>query len=325
MSLIGETDGDAGRNRLIGMLCIAGAMVLFSVNDVAIKFLSGGYALHQVILIRTLIAMSVLLVLIVPLQGAYAALRTRRLPMHLLRGAFVVVANMLFFVALAAMPLAEAVAISFVSPLLISVLSVFLLGETVGPRRWAAIAVGLLGVLVILRPGTEAFRPAALLPLFGAGAYAMLHILTRKMGVTERATTLAFYIQITFVTVSAAMGLAFGDGRLSGTGDASLDFLLRAWIWPAREDWPVFAAIGLTSGFGSVLISQAYRLCEAVLVAPFEYVAMPLAVMWGVVVFGDWPDPVSWTGITLIVAGGLYMLWRETQARDLPAAPRVRR
>lgn len=325
MSVIDNSDGSVARNRLVGMLCIAGAMVLFSVNDVAIKFLSGGYALHQVILIRTIIAMMLLLTVIVPFQGGYAALRTKRLPMHLLRGVFVVIANMLFFIALAAMPLAEAVAISFVSPLLISILSVLLLGETVGPRRWAAIAVGLFGVVVILRPGTEAFRTAALLPLFGACAYAMLHILTRKMGGTERATTLAFYIQITFISVSASMGLAFGDGRLSGTGDASLDFLLRAWIWPAREDWPVFAAIGLTSGFGAVLISQAYRLCEAAIVAPFEYIAMPLAVVWGVVVFSDWPDAVSWTGITLIIGGGLYTLWRETRVRTLPQAPRARR
>ncbi len=325
MSIAGDENSDAVRNRLIGILCVAGAMVAFSTMDVAIKFLSGSYALHQVILIRTVIGMAILLGVIVPLHGGYAALRTKRLPLHALRGVFVIIANTLFFVALASMPLAEAVAITFVSPLLITLFSVVILGESVGPRRWTAVAVGLLGVLVVLRPGTQAFQPAALLPLFAAAAYAMLNILSRKMGGTERATTLTFYIQIIFIFVSGAMGLAFGDGRFAGTGDASIDFLMRGWVWPLARDWPVLVLIGCTSAFGGVLLSQAYRLCEAALVAPFEYIAMPLAVFGGMVVFGEWPDAVSWSGITLIIFGGLYMLWCETRARRLPQAPRTRR
>ena len=232
---------------------------------------------------------------------------------------------MLFFVALAAMPLAEAVAISFVSPLLITALSVLLLSEKVGPRRWLAVGFGLLGVIVILRPGTEAFRPVAILPLLGAVAYAMVNILTRRLGGTESAVTLAFYIQITFVVVSAAMGLGVGDGRYAGTGDASLDFLLRAWMWPEPGDWPVLAMLGIAAAIGSLLVAQGYRLCEAALAAPFEYTAMPLAVFWGVVVFGDWPDAVSWTGIALILAGGLYLIWRETRRGVAPEGPRARR
>lgn len=325
MSLIGETDGEAGRNRLIGMLCIAAGIAAFSAMDVAIKFLSGDYALHQVVLIRTVIGMSILLGVIVPFHGGYAALRTNRLPLHLLRGFFVIIANTAFFVALASMPLAEAVAITFVSPLLITAFSVVILGESVGPRRWVAVVVGLIGVLIVLQPGTAAFQPAALLPLFAAVAYAMLNILSRKMGGTERATTLTFYVQLTFLVFSGAMGLAFGDGRFDGTGDASIDFLMRGWVWPAAKDWPVFVLVGFSSGFGAVLLSQAYRLCEPAMIAPFEYIAMPLAVLGGVVVFGEWPDALSWLGIALIVLGGLYMLWRETRARDLPRAPRVRR
>lgn len=320
-----DTDESAARARLVGVLCIAAAMFFFSLNDMGIKFLSGDYALHQVVLIRTLVAMAILVGIVMPLAGGSGRLRTRRLGVHLLRGLFVVMANMLFFVALAAMPLAEAVAISFVSPLLITVLSVFLLREQVGPRRWIAVGVGLLGVLVILRPGTEAFRPVALLPLFGAAAYAMVNILTRRLGGTESAVTLAFYIQLTFVVVSSTMGLAVGDGRYAGTGDASLDFLLRAWVWPEAHDWPILIMLGFAAGIGSLLVSQGYRLCEAALAAPFEYTAMPLAVFWGVVVFGDWPDAVSWTGIALIVGGGLYLIWRETRRGSVPSVPRARR
>lgn len=304
----------ATRSRITGVLCITAGMLCFSLNDMGIKFLSGSYALHEVVLIRTLVAMAILLGAVMPFTGGYAGLRTRRLDVHLLRGACVVLANMLFFLALAAIPLAEAVAISFVSPLLITLLSVLILGEHVGPRRWLAVAIGLAGVLVVLRPGTEAFRPVALMPLFGAAAYAMVSILTRRLGGTESAATLAFYIQLTFIAVSAAMGLGAGDGRFAGTGDASLDFLLRAWVWPAPGDWPILAMLGAAAGLGSLLVGQGYRLCEAALAAPFEYTAMPLAVFWGAVIFGDWPDAASWTGIALILGAGLFLIWREAEA-----------
>ena len=140
-------------------------------------------------------------------------LKTRRLGTHIARGACVVFANFCFFLGLAAMPLAEAVAIFFISPLAISVFSVIFLGETVGPRRRAAIAAGMLGVLIVLRPGTEAFQLAALLPLVAAFGYATLHILTRKIGGTENATAMAFYIQVKFFFFAGSAGLFLGDGR----------------------------------------------------------------------------------------------------------------
>lgn len=312
MTLTLRDTSDTARNRLSGILAIVAAMALFSMTDMSIKFLSGGYALHQIIMIRSVIALAILCGVIMPMQGGLVLMRTRRLGMHLARGLCVVAANLFFFASLAAMPLAEAVAISFVSPLLITVFSVVFLGESVGPRRWAAVAVGMIGVIVMLRPGTDAFRYVALLPLAGAVAYAALNTLTRRMGGTEAAITLSFYIHLTFLTVSGLMGLFAGDGRLAGTGNASADFLLRAWIWPAGADWLILLAIGVTSAFGSVMVSHAYRTCAIALVAPFEYVGMPIAVFWGVVVFGEWPDAVAWVGIFLIVGGGLYMAWRET-------------
>ncbi|MEZ5779138.1 MAG: DMT family transporter [Paracoccaceae bacterium] len=326
MSLRGETamaaarsDGDmqtldlpdVARTRLIGMLSALTAALFFSVNDMTIKFLSGGYALHQVILIRSFVSLMVLLAVIVPLRGGYGALRTRRYGMHLLRGLCVVIANMFFFLALAALPLGEAVAISFVSPLMITIFSVIFLGESVGPRRWIATGVGFLGVMIVLRPGTEAFQPAALLPLIAAVAYATLQILTRKLGGTDSAVAMTFFIQLTFISVSSAMGLAFGDGRLAGTGDASLDFLFRAWIWPPVSDWKFLLVLGTANALGAFLISQAYRSCEVALIAPFEYAAMPMAIVWGLVIFAEWPDAVAWMGILLILAGGLYLAWRE--------------
>lgn len=120
-----------------------------------------------------------------------------------------------------------------------------------------------------------------------------------------------FYITVTFLIVSTAMGLLAGDGRYAGSDDASLDFLLRAWVWPAPQDYPVLLGIGVASTIGGFLISQAYRLCEAGLAAPFEYTGLVLAIFWGVVIFGEWPDATVWIGVTLIVGSGIFMLWRE--------------
>ncbi len=314
------------RNNLIGIASAVGASVFFSFNDMSIKSLSGDYALHQVVLIRSTLGMAFLLIFILPFEGGFKVLRTKRLPVHIARGLCVVIANMTFFLGLAAMPLADAVGIFFISPLIITVFSVIFLGEVVGRHRWTAVGIGLIGVIVMLRPGSGSFQLAAFLPLTAAFAYASLHILTRKIGGTEKASTMTFYIQITFIAVSALMGLFLGDGQLAGTGDISLDFLLREWATPAPGDYLLFAALGLTSTIGGYLISQAYRMAEAGLAAPFEYVAMPLAIFWGVVVFGEWPDRVAWIGISLIIGGGLYAFLRELmQGRIVSASNPQRR
>lgn len=312
---------------LLGASSACLAVLFFSVNDMAIKFLSGDYALHQIALLRALIGVVVLLSVLLPLSGGFAALRTRRLPLHLARGCCVVFANMTFFLGLATLPLAEGVAIFFVAPLIISVFSVIFLGEHVGPRRWAAIVVGLIGVVVVLRPGTSVFQLAALCPIASAFGYASLHMLTRYIGRTESALALSFYIQVTFIMVSAAMGLVAGDGHLGGTGDASLDFLLRAWTMPHGFDWAILAGIGVASSFGGFFISLAYRSAAAAVVAPFEYVAIPLSVTWGVLVFGEWPDGIALLGIALIAGSGLFMVWREAvvRAAKVPDTPRYRR
>ncbi|NND40970.1 MAG: DMT family transporter, partial [Silicimonas sp.] len=201
---------DAERRTPVGALWALLAVVCFSTNDVLVKFLSSGYPLYQLMFIRTLFAMAFILAVLVPMTGGLGALRTRRLVTHLIRGLCVVFANFCFFLGLAALPLAEAVAIFFISPLAVSVFAVVFLGETVGPRRWAAIAFGLLGVIIVLRPGTEAFQVAALMPLLAALGYATLHTMTRRIGTTENATAMAFYIQVSFVLVSGVAGIAFG-------------------------------------------------------------------------------------------------------------------
>ena len=312
---------NSARTNLIGALCAIGAMFCFSLNDVAIKLLSDAYPLHEVVLVRTLIGMAVFFALIMPFSGGLRCLRTKRLKMHLVRGFCVVLANTFFFMGLAAMPIADAVAIFFISPLVITVFSVIFLGETVGPRRWSAVALGLIGVMFIVRPGTSTFQLVSLLPMLAAVCYATLNVLTRRLGVTESAATLTFYIQVTFLCVSAAVGLGLGDGRFDTGSNVSLTFLLREWQSPAVADYWLLIVIGVASAFGGLLISQAYRQNEAGFVAPFEYVAMLMAVFWGVVIFAQWPDGFTWLGIAMILGSGLFTVWRDTVTG---AAPRAR-
>ena len=306
---------------LLGMLCV-------TLNDVLIKRLSGDYPLHEMIFARSAIGLMVSLV-IVQFEGGWRILRTDRPLLHLLRGLLVVMANMCYFTALAVLPLAEATALFFVAPLFITVLSVPLLGERVGPFRLAAVVIGFGGVLLMLRPGGAGGgagggvdRLTLLLPMLSAFFYACMQILTRRLGVASKASAMAVYIQGTFLGVSLLFLAIAGDGRLAeGVENESLVFLLRAWEWPAAEDGWLFLTLGCIAGVVGYAMSEAYRSAEAATVAPFEYVALPLAIFWGWVVFGHLPGPWVMAGIVLIVAAGLTVFLRE-RGRGRPVASR---
>ena len=309
-------------HRILGIACVVSAITLFVLQDAVIKWLSGAYPLHEIVLVRSASAIGVTL-FVMRLEGGIHLLRTRRLGLLLTRSGLLVVANCAFYLALAAMTIAEATSIFFVAPLLITALSALVLREPVGPRRWAAVCIGLAGVIVMLRPGEGALQWVALLPIVAAGAYALMQTITRRLGTTERASTIAFYAQAGFITASVAIGLVAGDGRFAPEDDASLAFLLRAWTVPSVGDAALFLAIGVMNGVGGYLMSQAYRISQPAAIAPFEYVALPMAVIWGVVFFGNWPDAITYVGMALICGSGLYVLNREmVVARARRAADR---
>jgi drug/metabolite transporter (DMT)-like permease len=158
-----------------------------------------------------------------------------------------------------------------------------------------------------------------------AVAYAGIHIIARKIGGTESAATMAFYIQITFIVVCIIIGLFIGDGRYSDQSHPSLVFLFKEWTWPLLSDAGYFAVLGFGVAFGGYLISQAYRSAEAGFVAPFEYLAMPLSVLWGFLVFEELPSKLTWLGIGLIVGAGLFTVWREQKAGQDYPVPKTRR
>ena len=296
---------------IVGIASIIGATTIFTIQDTTIKWLSGGYPLHEIVFVRACIAAAFMLVLI-KLEGGLRLLRTAHPKLHLARGLLVVTANSCYFAALAVMPLADAMALFFVAPLFITALSTIFLREQVGLRRWCAVIVGMVGIIVMLRPGEETFRLVALLPIVSAMCYASMQIITRRLGVTDRASTMAFYVHATFFAAGALMFLGVGDGRFATGDNASVQFLLRPWVMPGTRDMAILLVVGTLSAVGAYLMTQAYQVTEVTVVAPFEYTALPLAMLWGLIVFGDLPDGQALLGMGLIVGSGLFVFYRET-------------
>ncbi len=309
---------------------LAGILAI-SVNDMLIKRLSGGYPLHELVFVRSAIGIVFSLVL-VQIEGGWHILKTDRPGLHLLRGALVVIANMTFFVALGEIPLADATALFFAAPLFITLLSIPILGEKVGLLRLGAVMVGFVGVVIMQRPwaGSEtlgASRLVLLLPVLAALTYALNQLMTRKLGVSSKASALSVYIQSVFIVVSLGFFLVAGDGRFVSEGSsASMQFLLRAWVWPAPGDGWVFVGLGLNAAVIGYCLSAAYRMADAATVAPFEYMGLPLAVFWGFMIFGDLPAWEVWIGIALILGSGLFVFLRERQKTRLRVSrPTTRR
>ncbi len=299
----------------IGILLVTTGMFCISLNDMLIKALSGDYPLHQLIFARTFVGFALTCV-ILQFEGGWRALRTDRPGLHIIRALLVVFANSAFYAALVAMPIATANALYFVAPLFVTLLSIPILGEAVGMRRILAVLAGFCGVLIMLAPelrGTgEGPGWLALLPMLAAAGYAGMSVLTRKLGDKSPASALALYLQAAFLVVSFGFFLVAGDGRfVPESGNPSLQFLFQPWVWPEPTDLLVMLGLGGLSAIVGYTISQAYRMADASVVAPFEYVLLVFALFWGWTVFGEWPAPTVFAGAAVIVGSSLYIAWRE--------------
>jgi len=318
-------------NPAAGIGFILVAMLTISINDVLIKTLSGGYPLHQMVFTRSAISIIFSLIL-VQFEGGWGILRTKTPGLHMLRGLMIVIANLTFFAALAVLPLAEATAVFFVAPLMITLLSIPFLGEKIGPLRISAVVVGFIGVVIMTRPWQSGDEREVsfliyLLPVLAAFTYAINQVLTRKLGATTKASALAVYVQVMMISVSIGFWAIAGDGRYIDAGsNESLVFLLRAWVMPEGWDIGLFAGLGLNSAVVGYTLAQAYRLTDAATVAPFEYIGLPLATFWGWAIWGEWPSAMTLMGISLILGAGLFVFLRERQKqRPLLGRKRVHR
>lgn len=293
-----------------GIFLIAAGISIFSIQDIIIRWLGSTYPALEIMFFRGFVAMF-LIGLMVHLQGGFSTLRTRHPLLNIVRGLLQVSSYTAYYMAMVAMPIAEATAIFFVSPLIVTLFSALFLGESVGIRRWSAVLVGFAGILVIVRPGAGVLDPVALLPLLAAFTYATSIIITRRIGKTQTGASLAFISMAIFVAVSGLAGTIMGDGSFANDSHPSLSFLLRAWSAPEGRDVVLLGACGLIAAIGFYCLAQGYRIAPASVVAPFEFVAMPLAVLWGILVWAEYPPSTTLVGIMLIVCSGIYVLNRE--------------
>ena len=291
----------------LAVLSICGGVALAASLDAAVKWLSGDYPVHQLLVLRCIVAVPVLFVL-AGMRGREIATVHPRWPVVVLRALIMCSAYLAFVMAIAAMPIADAVAIYFTLPLFVAALAGPMLGEKVGLERWLAILAGFLGVLIMIRPGAGVFEPAALLALYAAFAYATGQMLTRWLGFGLRAPVLAFHQNVVYLLVGLILSLVFGFGQFATEVHPSIDFMLRGWATPTPGDLVLILGLGVIAGLAMLFYTQAYRLTESNLVAPFEYTAMIWATFYGLVLFGEFPDWITGAGAALVIGAGLYML-----------------
>ena len=287
---------------LHGIYLKLASLVLFCTMDAMVKALGDTYGSFQLMLFRSAIAMIPVAVLIWRAGGLRSVLPNR----PWLQAVRIVVAfgsTLGFFYVFPRMPLVDAYAISFAAPLFMVALSVPLLGEPVGWRRWTAVIVGFVGVLIMLDPWGIEFHAMSLIVLGATFCYALSAVMLRQLSRHDSDVVALFWLSL-------------------ATSAASLAGAVPAWVWPSPIDWLWLVTMGLLGGVAQILSTRAWRLAPAAILAPFDYTSIVLAVLFGYFWFREEPSSMVWYGLPLVIGSGLYILHRERiRARERVPAP----
>lgn len=294
---------------LVGISFLLLSCTVFPLQDVIIKSLSGGYAVHQIVFLRGVFALP-LVALIAHFDGGIFPMKLGNIVLQVIRATSAFASYLVYYMALAAIGLAETAAITFSTPIFVTIFAMFFLGEKIGVFRWFAVGIGLVGVVVIVQPGSGVFEPAAVLALIAAVSYAISIIATRKIGRNASGGSMTLFTLILFIIYGALLGIVF-SGIENTSPHPSLAFLYRSWQWPEPWHWMLLMALGVISAVGFFSLSQAYRLAEASVVTPFEYTYLPWSILWGYVFFSTLPVMTTWIGLAMIVGAGLLIVFRE--------------
>lgn len=293
-----------------GVSTMAIAMFFLPMMDAIAKWLSTVDSLPPatVTLSRFVVQTILTLLIILAITGA-ASLRPVKLWGNLFRGFLMGIGSLCFFAAVKYMPLADAMAIFFVEPLMLTLLSMLVLKEQVGWRRRIAVAVGFVGTLIVIQPSWELFGWVSLLPLGTATLFAIYLILNRRYGDADTPLVMQFYAGVGgTITVLIALLL----GQIFGVRDMTLG------VPSGHLSWFLLFTIGAIATGGHLLVVKASRLAPASLLAPFQYLEIVMAVLIGLLVFQEFPTPSKWLGIVIIVASGAYLIWREGKKHKAP-------
>ncbi len=300
----------------VGFLVLA--VLTTSLQSVAIKWLGGSYSALEIVVIRSLVALPFTLLFYHregrnKQQGVLPTTQHHKL--EYTRGFFLFLSYTTAVMGLAALPLADVEAIRFSGPLMITFLSVIMLGEKVGPRHWLALIVGFCGVLLVVRPGSTAFDLGSVFILVSVLFYALMVISTRKLHTYDSSATMAYYSSLVYLV--AALLLAPLPLVAGAHLDAhpSIAFLIRPWTRPAPLDLAVMGGLGLIWAAWIYFLARAYSLAQASVLAPFEYIALPISIMWGFLFWHEVPTLTTLAGAMLTLASGLY-IFNRTRASN---------
>lgn len=286
-----------GDRTLLGIGSMIMATLVFTLLQALVKDLSArGYPTVQLVFFRSLFALIPVL-LLMRAQGGWSLIKTTRPRQHFYRCLAGLIAMVCYFKAYSLLGMADAVAIGFSAPLFMTLLSIPLLGEVVGKHRWAALLVGFSGVLIMVRPGSELFQPAALIGLAGALCYALAMIAIRGMSRQEHSLTIVFYYSL-FGAVVTGLAIPF------------VFVMPLGWL-----DGLLMVGLGVLGGVGQFFLTQAFRLAPVAAVAPFDFTAMIWAIVLGLILFSEWPSTGVVIGAVVVGASGWYIAHREAIKR----------
>jgi len=278
-----------------GIALMIVAIFMFSVMDVLAKTLSDLFETAQIVWARY--AGQVALTLILLRQRTLATLKTNHLGLQILRSVLLIAATFSMFTALGLLEIAAATAVLNVHPVLLTLGAAVFLGERLGPARLLGVFAALAGALLVIRPGTDVFSPAALLPLLAGVLYASYALATRLLGRDEPIMTSFLYTALVGAVVATVVTVP-------------------VWRIPNLSEAALFLAIGGAGALGQYLLIRALMITEAGIVAPFGYAGVVFATMWGVLLFNETPDLWTMLGAIVIVLAGLYVWHREARARQ---------
>jgi len=287
----------------LGILLTASAALLLPVLDASAKWLGENHGIPAGEIALARFALQALLSLPLLLrQEGLAGLRPSDLGLNLFRGVLLALGSLFFFMALKAMPIADAIAIFFVEPMMITILSAVMLGERIGWRRSLAVLTGFIGALIVIRPNFAVLGLVAVLPALSAVSLAIYLVLGRKLSRGSSPLSMHLYAGIGGTLFLAAIIVA----------GARLDVPELMLVMPdGAIVWSLMFLVGLIGMIGHLMFGYAYRMAPGSVLAPFGYFEIVTATLFGLVLFGDFPDAMKWLGIAIIMASGVYIVWRE--------------
>lgn len=294
--------------RLLGISMVLVSLICFTSIDTSAKWLiNQGMGIGQGVFLRYGINLVIIVLVFFPLMGK-KLFASKRFDLQIIRGLLLLASTVLNFVALSYLSLTLTSAIFFSLPLVLCALSVPFLGEHVGWRRWIAVGIGFLGVLVIVQPGGQGFHWAMLLSLLAVIAVAFYNILNRKLAGVDSVYTQQFYAALVasvFVTPFMFGSISFGSIIIDPMGG-------REWFWPSLGwSWIAFFAMGFFGLLGHLLLTAAHRFAPASTLAPFVYVQIIWMTLSSWLIFGQVPDIWVWAGGVIVMGSGLYIWNRE--------------